>query len=463
MHDFNDLICDVFNNLATILHPFYLRLIFERRTYMRKILNRISSAPKRLKALVLMAVVAVTAPAAVLAWGPDRELFTMEEPASYVTFNSITNNPTHGDERNFVQVKQSDASNSTYADSIALTPGKKYSVYVYYHNNAADSYNASGEGIAKDSFARVEIPGVVKSGDKNTKAVGYVGASNATPKQVWDDISFSNPTNGDIALRYVPGSAKIYSNGAVDGKTVSDSIVTTGAPLGYDKLDGNLPGCNEYAGYIIFEIMADQPNFTIDKTVRLEGATDWKESVNAKPGDTVEYQIRYANTGTTRQSDVVLKDALPENMEYIKGSTWLKNSNFPNAKNVSDRLVSNTGINIGSYLPGGVGYVKFSAKVSSDYEKFCEVTTLKNVARVETNNGSKSDDANVVVKTDKSCEEKPEECKPGIPVGDERCEETPETPEELPQTGADSIVAIAGLGATVASAAYYAASRRALN
>lgn len=419
---------------------------------MRKLLNRISNAPKRFQALVLMAAAAVIVPAAVFAWGPDRELFTMEEPASYVTFNSITNNPTHGDERNFVQVKQSDADNSTYADSIALTPGKKYSVYVYYHNNAADSYNASGEGVAVDSFARVEIPGLVKSGSTGTKAVGFVGASNAKPKQVWDDISFSNSTAGDIALRYVPGSAKIYSNGAVDGMTVSDNIVTTGAPLGYDKLDGKLPGCNEYAGYIIFEIMADQPNFTIEKQVRLEGTTDWKENVEAKPGATVEYQVRYQNTGTTRQSDVVLKDTLPENMEYIKGSTWLKNSNFPNATNVSDRLVSSTGINIGSYLPGAAGYVKFSAKVSSDYEKFCEVTTLKNVARVETNNGSKTDDADVIVKSDKVCEPTtPEE------------PETPETPEELPQTGADSIVAITGLGGIVASIAYYAASRRALS
>ncbi len=45
--------------------------------------------------------------------------------------------------------------------------------------------------------------------------------------------------------------------------------------------------------------------------------------------------------------------------------------------------------------------------------------------------------------------------------------ETPEKPKtppkELPQTGADSVIAIAGLGALIASVAYYVASRRVLN
>lgn len=418
---------------------------------MRKLLNRISNSPKRIKALALMAVAVVAVPAAVFAWGPDRELFTMEKPADYVTFNSITNNPNHGDERNFVQVKESSASNSTYADKIALTAGKKYTVYVFYHNNAAPVLNESGKGIATGAFARVEIPGVVKNGSNGTKAVGYVGADNAKPKQVWDDISFTNSTGGDIALRYVPGSAKIFSYGKVNGSTITDNIVTTGAPLGYDKLDGKLPGCGEYAGYITFEITADQPNFILEKQVRLAGDEEWKETVNAKPGATVEYRLKYQNTGTTRQSDVVLKDTLPQHMTYVAGSSNLKNSNFPDGKTVSDRVVSETGINIGSYQPTGGAYLKFKAKVSDDWKKFCKAVTLRNVARVETNNGSKEDDAKVVVKTDKVCETTPPE-KP----------EEPETPKELPQTGADGIVAVAGLGSIVASIAYYAASRRTL-
>ena len=43
------------------------------------------------------------------AWGPERATFTMENPASYPTFNSITDNPTIGDERDFVRVGEINA------------------------------------------------------------------------------------------------------------------------------------------------------------------------------------------------------------------------------------------------------------------------------------------------------------------------------------------------------------------
>lgn len=426
---------------------------------MSHLLSVLSRAPKRFYATALMIAMAIIIPAAAFAWGPDRQTFTIEKPAGYVTFNSITNNPVHGDERNFVQVKEASASNSTYVDTISLTPGKEYTVFVYYHNNAASNLNASGVGIAHDSYAKVQIPAVVAKGSNGTKAVGYVGASNANPLQVWDDISFKNPSAGDIALRYVPGSATIYNKGQTNGMTLPDTIATTGVPLGFNALDGTLPGCNEFAGYITFKIKADQPNFTLSKQVRLAGTTEWKESINATPGATVEYQLRYENTGSTKQNNVVLKDTLPQNVSYIAGSTYLKNVSNPNAKQVNDDLVTNTGINIGHYDPNSVAYVKFSAKVNANEAAFCESTTLKNVARVETANGSKEDDADVVVKSDNPCE--PDECKPGIPVGDPRCEDTP---PELPKTGpADSIVAIIGLGALVASIAYYIASRRALS
>ena len=426
---------------------------------MSKLTSLIRRAPKRFSAAVLMVAAAIIIPAATFAWGPSRETFTTANPAGYVTFNSITDNPAHGDERNFVQVREASASNETYADSIALSAGKEYTVFVYYHNNAASNLNASGKGIALNAYTKVQLPAVVESGSADTKAVGYVGASNANPGEVWDDISFSNPTNGDIALRYVDGSAKIFNKGATNGATLSDNIITTGAPLGYDSLNGTIPGCNEYAGYVTFNVKADQPNFTLEKQVRVAGTTEWKESVEATPGSTVEYQLKYTNSGTTKQNNVVLKDRLPANISYVTGSSFLKNVSNPTPKLLSDNLTNGTGVNIGNYDPESVAYVKFSAKVNADANAFCKTTTLRNVARVETNNGSKEDSADVVIKSDKECA--PNECLPGIPVGDVRC--TP-TPPELPRTGAgENIVAIVGLAAMIASIAYYVASRRALN
>jgi conserved repeat domain len=373
---------------------------------MSKIMSLIRRAPKRSSAIVAMIAAAVIVPAALLAWGPDRPTFTIKNPAGYVTFNSIIDNPAHGDERNFVQVKEAGASDATYSESVSLTPGKKYTVFMYYHNNAASNLNASGKGIAHGAFVRAELPAVVNKGSTGTKANGYVGATNAKPTLVWDDISFKNATAGDIAIRYNPGSAKIHNFGKSNGATLSDSIITSGAPIGFNSLNGDVPGCNEFSGYVTFNITADQPNFTLEKQVRLAGTTEWKETVEAQPGATVEYQLKYANTGTTEQNNVVLKDTLPTNISYVKGSSYLKNVSNPTPKNVSDNLVSSTGINIGNYAPNSVAYLKFSAKVNADKEKFCEPAVLKNIGRVETNNGSKQDDADVTVKK--------QDCKPPV-------------------------------------------------
>ena len=55
----------------------------------------------------------------------------------------------------------------------------------------------------------------------------------------------------------------------------------------------------------------------------------------------------------------------------------------------------------------------------------------------------------------------PEECKPGIPVGDERCEEKPEVPAELPSTGPIEIIgSTIGLGSIAAAGNYYLRTRR---
>ncbi|MEF3691701.1 MAG: hypothetical protein V3574_01425 [Candidatus Moraniibacteriota bacterium] len=187
-------------------------------------------------------------------WGPDRLLFTIANPPGYVTFNSITDNPAHGDERNFMQVREANASNENYADAISLNVGHEYVVYVYYHNNGACNLSNDGEGAAYGAYVKVEIPATVASGSQDTKAIGYIGANNASPALVWNDIRFSNVTGDDIALRYVSGSATIHSFGSVDGQVMSDTIVTTGAHLGYNNLDGMLPSCKRYAGYITFRI-----------------------------------------------------------------------------------------------------------------------------------------------------------------------------------------------------------------
>jgi uncharacterized repeat protein (TIGR01451 family)/LPXTG-motif cell wall-anchored protein len=447
---------------------------------MKKIIAAIRRAPKRAAALAVIAA-AVIVPAALFAWGPDRPTYTMANPAPHVTFNSITDNPTHGDERNFVQIKEASAANSTYGENVTLTPGKEYEVYVYYHNNASSNLNDENsqfKGIAKDAFMRVQMPATVAAGEK-ARITGFVGASNANPAQVWDEAYGTSASA--VALRYVPDSAVIHSNGAVNGKKLPNNLYTTGTPLGYDALNGNLPGCNEFAGYVTFKFKVVQPNFEVTKQVSKSGENKYAETVNVQPGGEVEYKINYKNTGTMQQDNVVIKDKLPAGMSYVNGSTQVSNATTNNQWTpIANDAVVARGINLGSYAPGGGVYVKFKAKVAAaDKLEKCGVNTLVNTATAETENGSKSDTANVTVTKeckpneckpgipvgDERCEEKPEECKPGVPMGDERCEETPTTPEtpaELPKTGAGDLTALLGAGSLIAAIGYYVASRRAL-
>ena len=449
---------------------------------MSKITSLIRRAPKRFSALVAMVAAAVIIPTVALAsWGPDRPTFTMANPAQYVTFNSITDNPVQGDERNFMQVREANADASTYADSIALQANKEYVINIYYHNNAATSLNDAAHnyaGIARGAYVKAEVPGLVPKGSTGTVSQGYIGASNAKPAQVWDDVKFTNASSGDIALHYVPGSATINNFGKINGQKISDSVVTTGAPIGYDSLNGEVPGCNGFSGYVTIRVKATQSDFSVEKQVRVLGQTEYKDSITANPGDTLEYRIQYKNTGAINHANVVVKDTLPSYVSYLTGTTNLKNSNNPNGKFISDTLTT-TGVNIGDYNAGSNAFVKFNAKIAAKDQLPCGTTTLVNKASVQVGTGTKEDTASTTVKV---------ECAPGkitvcevatkkiVTINETDfdaskhskdlsvCKETPVTPPELPQTGAgENIVAIVGLSALIASIAYYVASRRALN
>ncbi len=373
---------------------------------MSKLFSLIRRAPKRFSAAIAIIAAMVIVPAALNAWGGSRTLFTTKDPAPYVTFNSIKDNPAHGFEPNFMQVREATASNETYTDHISLSAGKEYVVYMYYHNNAASNLNASGVGIAHDAYVRAAIPALVKAGGSETAGMGYVGARDAKPKEVYDDIFFKNTTGGDISLRYVPGSATIHNKGKADGNKLSDTIVTSGATIGHDSLNGVIPGCNEYAGYITFRVKADQPNFEVSKKVKINGTSGWKESVEAQPGDTVDYLIEYNNTGTMRQNNVTVKDKLPQGMTYVNGSARYFNTFNPaptGAPATDD--VTGKGLNIGNYEPGSNGLVRFSAKVPTADKLKCGENKFVNTGIVETDNGWKQDTADVIVK--KECQPEP--------------------------------------------------------
>jgi uncharacterized repeat protein (TIGR01451 family) len=349
------------------------------------LLTKLRYVPKRFGALAAL-VVAGSTVALTLAWGPDRPTYTMAQPADHVTFNSITDNPNYGDEREFVTIKDLTAG-SALTGSATLVPGHEYQVQVYVHNNAHSDLNASGVGVAKGTTVRAALPASVNGSET---VDGFVKATNATPSEVWDTATLTS--NGKVDLEYVNGSAMLHTN--FQQTALSDNVITTGVKVGDKDLSGDWRGCLEFAGAVTFKIKVKTPTtntFTMDKQVRKHSTTTggWVESYAAQPGETVDYIIRYKNTGTLTQENVVVKDTLPAGVTYVAGTTVLANGGNPTGVTVANG-VTTTGINIGAYAPGASAWVRFSAKVAAnDNLPTCGANMLHNVASVETGAGTR--------------------------------------------------------------------------
>jgi uncharacterized repeat protein (TIGR01451 family) len=365
---------------------------------MRKLISLIRRAPKRASAVIAIIAAAVIVPATLFAWGPTRPTYTMASPADHVTFNSITDNPNIGDERNFVGIREK-GTNDLWSDNMTVQEGKQYTVRMYVHNNAAANLNL----VADNVTAKFYLP---TNTGKSLQVNGFVDSSNASPTEVYDDATFNSGT--DFNLAYVSGSL-IYENNISTFNLPESIFTSSGAQLGYTSMDGKIPGCIQYAGYVSFTVnpqFATPPpptsNFTMSKLVSGHGANKWVENYTATPGETVDYLIQYSNTGGTQQDDVTLRDTLPAGQSYVAGSTIFANSNYPNGQQASDNIANGTGINIGSYAAGAGAWATFSATVpTNDQLPTCGANTEINTAKVTTGGYSMEDTATVTV--DKYC------------------------------------------------------------
>ena len=368
------------------------------RDQMKKLINFI----KNHSIISGSVLVAAVAPALVWAWGPARPSFTIEKPADYITFNSITNNPViGGDEKDFVGIREV-GSNAKWTNNMKVQNGKEYYVRMYVHNNAASNLNL----VAENVVAKLNIPTTTA---KNVTVQGQISASNAKPNTVWDEATFSS--DNDFNLAYVAGSALFENNGMGTTKLPDSIVNNTGAKLGYDKLDGKIPGCFQYAGYVTVKVKAqvsqpqEKTNIDLAKTVRnkTNGEKSWVETANAKSGDTVQFQIHAKNTGSAGIQNLVIRDILPKGLNYVAGSTKLYNTSNPKGLKVSDNVIQNSGINIGSYQPNGDAYVRFDATVSAENSlPVCGDNTLTNIAQASDQKIVKNDTASV--KVTKKCE-----------------------------------------------------------
>jgi uncharacterized repeat protein (TIGR01451 family) len=186
-------------------------------------------------------------------------------------------------------------------------------------------------------------------------------------------------------------------------------------------MNGVLPGCTEFSGWVTLKVKINMPRYVVQKSARLagEGADKWRESVNAKIGDTIEWRIEVRNTGSTTLNNINVIDELPPYMTAEAGTVKLINGTNPSTNpyvygaGAIQQQNGKTYVNVdaGNYAPNSNGFVRFSSKIVSDPAISCDNQKLTNKAYATPKGyGAVSSYAYVIVVNDNPCD------KPSTPI-----------------------------------------------
>ena len=335
----------------------------------RQVLN---SVPKRVAAIFGLTA-AVLVPLGIYAWGPSRTTFTMEKPADYVTFNSITDNPDVGDERNFLRVRDADeqywqqGTTNGWTDTISnMQAGHTYDVRMYVHNNAAANLNLTANNVR----AHVNLPTNDDTWGKQFEINGYLWSDNANPNEIWDNIVLKS--DQDFHVKVV--SAKYYNNIRTEkssGFDLGSDVYTakgqgTGALLGYEQMDGKIPGCLQYSGYVLLKVQPvfKEPGYDVSKSV---------DKTAAQPGDTINYTIKVTNTGLVDLTNVKITDQLPAYYSNASERVTAPGS-------VTGSIVKDGQITIAKLPVGGEATIQISYQIKGADQLECGNTIITNKA-----------------------------------------------------------------------------------
>ena len=118
------------------------------------------------------------------------------------------------------------------------------------------------------------------------------------------------------------------------------------------------------------------------------GAANWSPQLKADDGAIVRWRVHVLNAGNQPVENLCVRDIIPTGMTLVPGSVTVANSAHPDGVAVSDGIAENTGMNLGTYAPGGGAWIYFNTVIDRAAVETEGGIILRNI--VQTSGGTKT-------------------------------------------------------------------------
>jgi uncharacterized repeat protein (TIGR01451 family)/fimbrial isopeptide formation D2 family protein len=245
-------------------------------------------------------------------------------------------------------------------------------VVFQFKTEALPSANIVKSKIAKNLATGTEGVNIsAKAGDQvvytlTTKNTGTASANVAVSDDISDILELADFNEASIGGTLSNGILTYPTVNITAGETnIRTFKVTLKNPQPKNAQNGkHFDGIMENIyGNIVLVKIGKMPSVRLEKSVRsvtINEAGFSKEN-QAKPGDVLEYQIFFSNSGE-KADDVVISDILPANVSFVSGSASMTKGGVKTI--LSDKALF-TGAQIGSLNQNEDGIIKFKVKISS--------------------------------------------------------------------------------------------------
>ncbi|MBI2677062.1 MAG: DUF11 domain-containing protein [Candidatus Yanofskybacteria bacterium] len=263
---------------------------------------------------------------------------------------------------------------SSFGQSVSVERGDELEFFINVSNFSS--------ALARDAWLEVNLPSyltftpnslIVRGNRLSNSSFGGVFLGNFYSGDQ-QDIFFRARSTG-----YQNGTNQIYAN--LSGSNFGSNTRSVTAYLDGGFTPTPTPG---YSSFVSIS--------KLGKNIS-KGDTNWLKTVQAEPGDIVQFSIMLTSNGGVTARNIYTRDFLDGLLEFIPGSVAI------NSISSSDSLInSGNGLYVGDIYPGDVKFVKFQARVAPAGNFPRTNTIISNRAEVRGSNISmQSDNSSVNV------------------------------------------------------------------